>query len=530
MSLTKLSQNLGISNKSLELRREFLEISKTDAELLCKLQPWAENYSKIIAKEFYDHQFHFGPTFDFFSKMAAEKSIAIDELRAHLEAAQAGYYFQIFKFAATSWDVEYFEKRLHVGEIHNRINLPLKWYVGSYARFMMLTKKYLPESQLSVDEQNQAEICINKIFLYDIQAIVESFFAGTLESVGFSFDGVSFSDTLDKLDFVAEIKANVATLLEQCQALATGTLSDKSLNTKLAGKLGEAFQLIASNLRSSVGSISTNANQLDSMATSLNSNSNEVYKISEQVTQQATDANESIDTMTSDINSISVAAEEISASIHEISSSIQTVTSVAAEASELTKNSRNLVQQLTSSSMEIDKVVKVITNIAEQTNLLALNATIESSRAGEAGKGFTVVANEVKTLAKDTALATSEISDRVAAIQQSSAQVADAIEKITEVIATINESQLTISAAMEEQTLTVNEIAKSIGNTSKASSKVSEKIDSVTSAIKTSTAAIKQTSELAEQLSTLSSQLKDATGRFDLGGMNVENLETRRIA
>jgi methyl-accepting chemotaxis protein len=72
----------------------------------------------------------------------------------------------------------------------------------------------------------------------------------------------------------------------------------------------------------------------------------------------------------------------------------------------------------------------VITSIAQQTNLLALNATIEAARAGESGKGFAVVANEMKELAKQTAKATQDISQRVAAIQADAKGAVEAISTI----------------------------------------------------------------------------------------------------
>ncbi len=65
-------------------------------------------------------------------------------------------------------------------------------------------------------------------------------------------------------------------------------------------------------------------------------------------------------------------------------------------------------------------MVDLISTIAGQTNLLALNATIEAARAGDAGREFAVVANEVKALAGQTAKATGEISQHIAAVQSSS--------------------------------------------------------------------------------------------------------------
>ncbi len=77
----------------------------------------------------------------------------------------------------------------------------------------------------------------------------------------------------------------------------------------------------------------------------------------------------------------------------------------------------NIINGLDKSSGEIEEFTSVITSIAKNTNLLALNAAIEATRAKEYGKGFTVVAQEVKKLAENSADSSKKIVNLVQEIR-----------------------------------------------------------------------------------------------------------------
>jgi len=62
-------------------------------------------------------------------------------------------------------------------------------------------------------------------------------------------------------------------------------------------------------------------------------------------------------------------------------------------------------------------VVTTIAKVADQTNLLSVNATIEAEKAGESGRGFRIVAQEIRRLADQTALATKDIERMVRDLQ-----------------------------------------------------------------------------------------------------------------
>jgi methyl-accepting chemotaxis protein len=214
------------------------------------------------------------------------------------------------------------------------------------------------------------------------------------------------------------------------------------------------------------------------------------------------------------VQTVASATEELASSISEIGRQVAQSTEIAARAVDNARRTGDSARSLAEGAQKIGDVVTLIQSIAAQTNLLALNATIEAARAGDAGRGFAVVASEVKSLAGQTAKATTEISEQIASIQAASDQTVTAIQNVANVIGEIDQIGTAIAAAIEEQGSATKEISRSVQEAARGTQEVNSNITGVQKAADDTGAAANQVLGAAEQLSSQSKDLAGQVNRF----------------
>jgi len=255
--------------------------------------------------------------------------------------------------------------------------------------------------------------------------------------------------------------------------------------------------------------VTQNAQALGSASEELSATSTQMVGNAEETSTQANVVSAAAEQVSKNVQTVATGTEEMSASIKEIAKNAQDAAKVATTAVKAAETTNATITKLGESSAEIGKVIKVITSIAQQTNLLALNATIEAARAGEAGKGFAVVANEVKELAKETAKATEDISQKIEAIQGDTKSAVLAIGEISTIINKINDYQNTIASAVEEQTATTNEISRNVAEAAKGSTEIAQNITGVAEAAKSTSSGAADTQRASGELSRMAAELQE---------------------
>jgi methyl-accepting chemotaxis protein len=362
------------------------------------------------------------------------------------------------------FDDEYVEAVTKVGETHNRIGLEPKWYIGAY-NFLL------------------AEL------IGGIGARPTKWWR-----LGRSrHDATALQKALSKV-----------ILLDTDFAIAVYIGAGERERRTLIEKLGKT-------LNESVGSVVTS---LSAAAKDMHYAAQNLTQSAEMTMSQVGAVATATDDTSSNIHAVATAADSIAQSITQISQEVEVASAVASHAVAISGETVRRMNKLSEASRQIGVIVELINKIADQTNLLALNATIEAARAGAAGKGFSVVAQEVKTLAGQTAKATADIELRIEEVRASTEAAGAGIESIADVVQRINGIAETIATSMQQHDMATKRIASTVQQISHGTVEVSASMRDVNRATMTTTAGAAQMLTSAGDLAAQAERLKNEVANF----------------
>ncbi|RJQ54696.1 MAG: methyl-accepting chemotaxis protein [Desulfobacteraceae bacterium] len=333
--------------------------------------------------------------------------------------------------------------------------------------------------------------------------------------------GVEFAEALSKGDLTRRLD------IEREDEIGALVKSLNQMGSDLNGILRDIIQGVET-LSSSSTELSAISQQMAAGAEQTSGKSNTVAAAAEELSANMTNVAAASEQTSNNVQMVATAAEQMSSTIDEISGNTEKSRNITEEAVSQASDASKKVDELGNAAREIGKVTEAIADISGQTNLLSLNATIEAARAGEAGKGFAVVANEIKELARQTAEATQEISQRIGSIQSTVEDTVSSIGQITRIINDVNEIVNNTATAVEQQSTTTKEIAgnvahaaqgiqdvnQNVAQSSRVAGDISKDISEVSQAAQEMSNGSSQVNASAVELSKLAERLNDMVSRF----------------
>ncbi|HEX5066696.1 MAG TPA: protoglobin domain-containing protein [Myxococcota bacterium] len=146
-------------------RLSFLNLTEDDFRLLSELGPLLEKHADSLVASFYRHLLSFAPTRHLLRDPA---------VKARLLGKQREY---LLSLAHPSFDRTFVDERRKIGEVHQRIGLDPRWYLGAYALYQSLLTPVIWDLVAKGDPEHgsRTSIALQKLLWFDAQLAMEAY-------------------------------------------------------------------------------------------------------------------------------------------------------------------------------------------------------------------------------------------------------------------------------------------------------------------------------------------------------------------